>query len=341
MSTTDHAFFYNSVDGDRVYDADSFEYWLKKFFTTGVFTGDCAVSPTSGMGIQMAAGYANVDGKVKFFENASSFTLSTANPSHDRIDTVVIERNDSDRDITAKVVTGTASASPTATAPVRTGGVYQLVVAQIYVAAGATSIAAADITDKRTDTSVCGYVITACQTPDFTELYSQFTNAFDTWFNTMKGQLSEDAAGNLQLEIDEINTNLNRQDLIWENNAPTSAISSDVTINKDLSIYESVVIIYTRMVGEDSTETEYVNLSVPNSYDAHCFLKMFSYGGYDLTIAQRRIAFDLTLNKIIIDGNAYGTEISATQSGATGTVSEVTASYYLIPIRIYGIKKIS
>ena len=202
MSSLDHAFFYNSENGDRVYDADSFEHWLKKFFTSGVFTGNCAVSATSGMGVQMSEGYCNVDGKVRFFKAPVSFTLATANNAYDRIDTIVIERNDTDRDITAKVVTGTASASPTPKAPVRANGVYQLVVAQIRVAAGATSITDADITDKRMDTSVCGYVVSAVQTPDFSELYSQFTAAFGAWFNEMKGQLSEDAAGNLQLQID-------------------------------------------------------------------------------------------------------------------------------------------
>ena len=202
MSSLDHAFFYNSENGDRVYDADSFEHWLKKFFTSGVFTGNCAVSATSGMGVQMSEGYCNVDGKVRFFEAPVSFTLATANNAYDRIDTIVIERNDTDRDITAKVVTGTASASPTPKAPVRANGVYQLVVAQIRVAAGATSITAQDITDKRMDTSVCGYVVSAVQTPDFSELYAQFTAAFGAWFDEMKGQLSEDAAGNLQLQID-------------------------------------------------------------------------------------------------------------------------------------------
>ena len=34
--------------------------------------------------------------------------------------------------------------------------------------------------------------------------FSQEENAFDTWFQQMKDQLSEDAAGNLQLQIDNL-----------------------------------------------------------------------------------------------------------------------------------------
>ena len=175
MSTLDHAFFYNSDNHDRVYDADSFEHLLKRFFTTGVFTGSCQASaPGSGMLVQMGAGYSNVDGKVRFFQDVTEFALENAHATYNRIDTIVIERNDIDRDITAKVVTGSYSAQPVATAPVREGGIYQLIVAEIYVAGGAVRITNADITDKRPDTSVCSYVLSAVQTPDFSELFAQF-----------------------------------------------------------------------------------------------------------------------------------------------------------------------
>ena len=50
----DHAFFYNSENHDRVYDASSFEYLLKKFFTSGVFTGDCQVT-ASGEGMTVTS----------------------------------------------------------------------------------------------------------------------------------------------------------------------------------------------------------------------------------------------------------------------------------------------
>ena len=35
--------------------------------------------------------------------------------------------------------------------------------------------------------------------------FAQEEQSFETWFNQMKDQLSEDAAGNLQLEIDKLN----------------------------------------------------------------------------------------------------------------------------------------
>ena len=218
MAGTNHALFYASENGDRVYDADSFEHLLKKFFTSGVFAGDCQVTADgSGMICEMGAGYSNCDGKIRFFENAAPLTISNAHGIYDRIDTIVIERNDSDRDITCKVVTGSYAQDPIPTAPVRENGIYQLVVAEVYVAAGATKITQSAITDKRPDAEVCGYVMCAVETPDFSELYAQFVSQaeefmdtqsedFLAWFDRMKDQLSEDAAGHLQNEIDDLAT---------------------------------------------------------------------------------------------------------------------------------------
>lgn len=235
--TLDHGLFYNSNNGDRVYDAESFEHWLKKFFTTGVFTGDCQVTAAGGMTVEVAPGYANVDGKVRFFENSQVLQLETANSTYSRIDTIVIERNDTDRDVTLKVVTGNYSPSPVATAPIRENGVYQLVLAQILVGAGAVSIGQENITDTRLDDEVCGIVAVAVEQIEMAQYYAQIQAelaafksdreedfldwqadfeddmdaylanqqaTFTAWFNQIQGQLGTDAAGNLQNQINSI-----------------------------------------------------------------------------------------------------------------------------------------
>lgn len=232
-----NAYFYNSNNGDRLYDADSFSDWLKKFFTTGVFTGDLQVLESSGMQVAVQTGYANIKGKVKFFDEATYLDVNNANATYDRIDTVVVERNDTDRDFSLKVVAGSATDTPTATAPVREGNIYQLVLAEIYVKAGVTAITQADITDKRLDSSVCGIVASTVKEIDFTQIQAQYDSymanykaavaqdykdydsrivayeadarsSFLTWFDEMKDQLSKDAAGNLQLQCTELEERL-------------------------------------------------------------------------------------------------------------------------------------
>ena len=206
----DFGYFFNSNNSDRKYSAESFEEWLKPFFVSGVFVGQLEVTEqnTPGMGVLVAPGYANLDGKVAKWDTVSSLTIATASGVYDRIDTVVLRRDNANRQISIDVVTGVASSSPEPTAPVRDGTIYELVLAQVLVGMGTTEITQADITDTRIDPDLCGIVCAAVQTPDFSDLYDQFKAQFNIWFDHMKGQLSEDAAGHLQLEIDGIQINI-------------------------------------------------------------------------------------------------------------------------------------
>ncbi len=250
MSDTSYSLFYNSQNGDRIYDADSFEHLLKRFFTSGVFSGSCQVlADGNGMTCVVGTGYANCDGKVRFFFESTNLSFANAHATYDRIDTVVIERNDTDREITCKVVQGTYSASPVPKAPVRENGVFQLVLAEVYIAAGTTGITQSMITDKRPTASVCGYVMCAVDTPDFSELYAQFesqadelidsrteevdtwyettTEAFAAWFEEIRDQLDDDQAGHLQNEIDEINSTL---ESIVQHSAFTVEVENDAFV---------------------------------------------------------------------------------------------------------------
>lgn len=242
-----NALFFNSENNDRVYDSDDFSDWLRKFFTTGVFYGDLQVTANNDMTVNVNPGYTNVEGKVMIFDTISSLIIETANPTYDRIDTVVIERNDTNREITLKVIKGGYSTEPTPIAPVRANGIYQLVIAEVFIAHGATAITQSVITDKRANADVCGYVITPIDTFDFSQFATQFEaylrefkessavdfnqwmineqlefntwkNAeksdFDTWFANIRYILDGDVAGHLQNEIDELSEKIDNIKLV-------------------------------------------------------------------------------------------------------------------------------
>lgn len=176
-----YGLFWNSDSGDRKYNADSFERWLRKFFTSGVFEGDLQVLASSGMTVNIQTGYCNLFGKVGLFEVVNSITLDAANSRYPRIDTIVVERNDTDRIISLKKVNGSYSGeNPQPTAPIwdETQGVYQLVLAQIYVGAGVSSITQQNITDKRADSSVCGYITGTVTEMDFSQFVAQFEDYY-------------------------------------------------------------------------------------------------------------------------------------------------------------------
>lgn len=221
-----HGLFWNSQNGDRVYDANDFSEWLKKFYTTGVFNGDLAVTASGGMTVSVSSGYVNIEGKVKFFSTPTTLTIATAGGTYERIDTVVAECNYSDREITVKVVTGAYSTSPKATAPVRTAAAYQLVLAQIDVPVGATEITQKNITDKRMDSNVCGLVTGTVSQIDFSTVKAQF----DSWFDDVKGTLDSDAAGNLKNQIDAANEKIDTN----ANNIATNTSAIDTLNNNSI-----------------------------------------------------------------------------------------------------------
>lgn len=216
-----HALFYNSVGGDRKYDAESFSELLSKFFTTGVFNGDLTVSASSqgGMNVDVAPGYINIGGKVMNFEITTQLSLDIGGGTYPRIDTIVVERNDIDRDFSLKVVKGGYASNPSPTPPVRSADVWQMVLAQVYIGIGETSVSNANITDKRGDSSVCGIVTATVEQMDFSAFERQFNewqtqerDDFEAWVQTLQGILDSQTAGHLQLEIDNANDRIDDLD---------------------------------------------------------------------------------------------------------------------------------
>lgn len=215
-----YGLFWNSNNGDRTYDADSFAEWLKPFFKNGVFVSSFSIIAGGGMTVSIGAGTAYINGKLRTFDTDTLLTIPTANGSYPRIDNIVVERNDTDREITLKVVQGTYSGTTaSASGPTRANGIYQLVIARVSVGAGITEITASNITDCRADTDLCGYVSNAIESPDFGEWYqlnqAQFEEwyteqqkTFKNWFSNLQTQLSGDVAGNLQNQITAQNTEL-------------------------------------------------------------------------------------------------------------------------------------
>lgn len=182
--------FFNSVDGDRKYDADDIGNYFLKLISDGVFATPATamqVTAVSGMKVQVAAGWGFI--KCKYLNNtaAAQFTLANADVVLNRIDRVVMRLDTANRTMSLAVKQGTAASTPTAPALTRvTGGVWELSLAQIYVGAGVTTITQANITDERADTSLCGYVTGLIEQIDTTNLFAQFTAAFNAWFTNVQ-----------------------------------------------------------------------------------------------------------------------------------------------------------
>lgn len=187
--------FFNSVNGDRRYDADDISNYFLKLISNGVFatpSNAMQVQESAGMTVQVSAGWGFINCKWINSDAPYLLTVDAADVVLNRIDRVVLRLNASNdvRTISIVVKKGTPAGDPTAPALTRvTGGIWELSLAQIYIAAGATGITQADITDERADTSVCGYVTGLIDQIDTTNLFAQFTSAFNTWFDEIKEEV--------------------------------------------------------------------------------------------------------------------------------------------------------
>ncbi|MCH4205284.1 MAG: hypothetical protein LKF53_02680 [Solobacterium sp.] len=158
------------------------EDWLKRFFTTGVFTGNFEVTAAGGMQVSVSAGYSDIDGKVAVSDDATILGISAASGTIDRIDSVMLRRDDTNRMCKLIVAEGSSSSQPVPPDIVRSNGIYDLRLANISVKAGAIKINQQDITDTRSSAD-CGIVTATVKEMDFSQFAKQFADYFSSFKN--------------------------------------------------------------------------------------------------------------------------------------------------------------
>lgn len=189
-------YFWNS-NSDRYYDAESMADWLRPFFCNGVFNGQMQVTANDDMSVTVAAGYGYINGKHRHFLTPTTLDLETASGTLDRIDSVILRRNDTERRIFLTIEKGGNAKSPVAPEPTRDGAIYDLKLAEIYIAAGTVKITQAEITDTRMNAAVCGWVAATVKEIDFTQIQAQFDAYFTAYKKNVSDQYQE-YIGNIQ-----------------------------------------------------------------------------------------------------------------------------------------------
>jgi len=225
--------FFNSVNNDRVYNAQSFAEYFASFIANGVFpnpSNNLQVFAYDGFQLRVSPGKAWINGYFYVNDDDLYITLDLPDAVLSRIDAVVLRYSLADRNIKVAVKKGAFSSSPTPPTLQRDASIYELCLAQVYVAAGATSITQADITDTRLSTELCGIVHAVVDQVDTTTLFNQylswyqqtttdaeadievmkqqFEQDFNTWFATIQSILDENTAMQLQSQIDSLSSSL-------------------------------------------------------------------------------------------------------------------------------------
>ena len=184
--------FFNALstngEYDRKYNANDYSDNLAVVISNGVLRSendDLRVT-ASGMACKVAAGRAWINGKYYFNDAPVTFAAVTAPAGGSRWDRIMLrlDNNIGVRSIKLRYAQGTAGNSPTKPAPVRSGSVYELVLADIFVGTNATSVT---VTDTRADANLCGWVYSTAGDNSF---FVTLDNSFTEWFGNTKDTLA-------------------------------------------------------------------------------------------------------------------------------------------------------
>ncbi len=197
---------------------------------------------TDGMTVEVAAGFAVVRGGLCQELETRTLEVTAASTSYDRIDTVVLRWNENIDVRTADlyIVAGTPAQNPVRPELQRNNSIYEIGLADVFVTRGIATITNDKITDTRYESERCG-IVSSVSEWDTTTIYQQiqadlagfksneeasfltwynaFTSdavadiedfedaqqtAFDLWFQDIMGHLSQDAATDLQNQINDM-----------------------------------------------------------------------------------------------------------------------------------------
>lgn len=292
---TQYSFPWNDVHGDRLYDADDFMRFFAAFLKTGVvmsFKDGLRVRSTqNGMNIQVGSGSAVIEGSSYLNDADIGIQVNVALSIQDRVDSVVLRMDKNAR-------TTQLFYKPGDTTVARNDTTYELQLATISVKTNATQITDADITDMRSDFTVCGW-----STPfdninvdgivdQYKEIFEQKDLEFQAWFKNLKKQLDDNQASNLQNQIDNLGSEkANDHEVVHKTG--DESIAGKKTFNGDVEVNGSLTLPTKSWSGElgggitlslrkKGTTVEYsiggeissnilansnlVNLSVPNEF---------------------------------------------------------------------------
>lgn len=200
--------FYNSVSGDRKYNALQMSSIFDGIIEDGVYStiGD-HFSVTAGTGNTVIVGTGRAWFNHTWTLNDADYPV-TLEPSEvvlNRYDAIVIEVNGSNavRGNSIKVIKGTPGSSPSKPSLAKgDSNIWQHPLAYVYVPAGSSSISQSNI-EYVVGKSECPFVVAAVQSVNIDALVAQWQDEFDTWFDNLEYQLSGDVAGNLQNQINQ------------------------------------------------------------------------------------------------------------------------------------------
>lgn len=297
--------FFNSLNGDRTYNAAQMSAIFDGLIIDGVFASigtAFAVKAAGGLTVNVGIGKAWFDHTWTVNDSILPMTAPEAEVLLDRIDAVVLEVNgmESVRNNTIKFVKGNPSSAPSRPTLTNEGNVHQYPLCYIYRKYGTAVINQADITPM-VGTESTPFVTGILQTISLDELLGKwqdeldrFTDArskevddwiaqeesdFTAWFNKMKADLQQE-----QTVLDQWIASEQADFLAWYNQMKDQ-LSGDVAGNLQLEIDKEEVKRILLVGFEDGTKefSDDGTVITSTASDGRTLTKTFSDGFLTMT----------------------------------------------------------
>ncbi|WP_137744831.1 hypothetical protein [Robertmurraya siralis] len=308
---------FNSINGDRRYNAPWFASYFATFIGNGVFPNPSTgmqVIAGDGMQTVIKAGKAWINGYYAVNDDDYIMQHDIADGVLKRIDRIVLRLDFSLRELIPQLKKGAFASNPVAPTLQRDADAYEIALADVLINNGAISITQANITDLRLNAQLCGIVTGLVNQVDTTTIFNQYQSWFeemtgeklqeyDTWFSVhqqefldwfenIKDILDGDVAGNLLLLIEQ-----NQRDIrtLIKNKTNVVVAAANWLLNSEGNRYEYVITdadITTDSVVDVNIQLDYLDyarmlLSACNSSNGAVTLYASSLPDADLVVDYR------------------------------------------------------
>ena len=287
--------FFNSLNHDRMYDADDMNAIFDGIITDGVFGNignKFIVTPSSGMAINIGTGKARLH--QIFVENDANLVLqvSQSDVLLNRIDVVVIrvDKTISGRRGDITILKGTPSQNPIAPTLSTDSQIWEMPIAYINVNANANKIGSSDI-QYLVGRNSTPLITAPMQTVNVESYVSNMESQFSDWFSDVKGKLSTDAAGNLQNQINTLKPKVDAVNSALTFNGQNATAKGQLDVAGKLNAQNGLAIggndtfIVRRFtarraqVGFNNSNTTVVPIKVPAGYSLLTVVSAFTASG--------------------------------------------------------------
>lgn len=211
--------FYNSLNGDRKYNAKQFGSIFDGVIRDGVYInigGQMMVKAAgNGMQINIQTGRAWFNHTWTLNDSVFPMTLPNAEPLLSKYVAVVLEINEtvSTRANSFKLVAGTPASSPVYPTLTNDDSVHQYPIAYVLIKPGVTTITQADITNM-VGTGSCPFVTGVVSSMNIDALISQWQTQWDQWIDMVNSDFNAKDAqwkAMIQQQTDDFDTFLDQQ----------------------------------------------------------------------------------------------------------------------------------